>query len=293
MRKSLALQAALGPIFDVTLDCEDGAAVGAEQEHVQLVAELLADKDNRHGRVGVRVHPVDHPAFEMELATLAAGLAAPAYLMLPKVESVAQLERGAAAVRAAFVSAPPLQALIETHGGLREVEAIAAHPDIESISFGLMDFVSAHQGAIPRSAMTVDGQFSHPLVLRAKLAISAAALGHGKVPSHCVVTELKDKRRLQIAAERACRELGYLRMWSIHPDQIEPLVEAFAPSTAEVDEAIEILQAAQDADWAPIRHRDHLHDRASYRLFWSLLERAEATGQILPIEVHQRFFGSN
>jgi citrate lyase subunit beta / citryl-CoA lyase len=293
MRKSLALQASRGPVFDITLDCEDGASVGAEAAHVQLVAELLASNDNRHGRVGVRVHPVDHPSFEMELATLAAGLAAPAYLMLPKVDSAEQLARGAAAVRAAFVSPPPLHALIESHGGLREVESIAAHPDIESISFGLMDFVSAHQGAIPRSAMTVDGQFSHPLVLRAKLAISAAALGHGKVPSHCVVTELKDSRRLQIAAERASRELGYLRMWSIHPDQIEPIVDAFAPSTAEVDEAIEILAAAQAADWAPIRHRDHLHDRASYRFYWSLLERAEATGQALPAEVRARFFGSN
>ena len=30
MRKSLALQAELGPVFDVTLDCEDGAPVGGE-----------------------------------------------------------------------------------------------------------------------------------------------------------------------------------------------------------------------------------------------------------------------
>jgi citrate lyase subunit beta/citryl-CoA lyase len=295
MRKSLALQAARGPVFDVTLDCEDGAAVGAETAHAQLVAELLASSDNRHGRVGVRVHPVDHPAFEMELATLAAAVVRPAYLMLPKIESAEQLQRGALAVRAAWASgdAPPLQALIETHGGLREVESIAAHPDIESLSFGLMDFVSAHQGAIPRHAMSLDGQFSHPLVLRAKLAIAAAAHGHGKVPSHCVVTELKDGKRLQLAAQRAWRELGYTRMWSIHPDQIEPILEAFAPSTAEVDEAIDILSSAQAAQWAPIRFRDQLHDRASYRYFWTLLERAETLGQAIPAEARARFFGSN
>jgi len=292
MRKSLALQAARGPVFDVTLDCEDGAAVGAEQQHVQLVSELLASGDNRHGRVGVRVHPVDHPAFPMELAALAAAPVAPAYLMLPKIDSAAQLQRGAEAVRAVFAHPPPLQALIETHGGLRDVESIAAHPDLESLSFGLMDFVSAHHGAIPRQAMSLDGQFSHPLVVRAKLAISAAAHGHGKVPSHCVVTELKDSRRLQKAAERAWRELGYTRMWSIHPDQIEPILEAFAPSTAEVDEAIEILSNAQQAQWAPIRHRDQLHDRASYRFFWTLLERAEGLGQVLPAEVRQRFFST-
>ena len=33
MRKSLELQAELGPVFDVTLDGEDGAPVGGEVEH--------------------------------------------------------------------------------------------------------------------------------------------------------------------------------------------------------------------------------------------------------------------
>ena len=40
MRKSLALQAELGPVFDITLDCEDGAPIGAEAEHVRMCAEL-------------------------------------------------------------------------------------------------------------------------------------------------------------------------------------------------------------------------------------------------------------
>ena len=33
MRKSLALAAELGPVFDVTLDCEDGAPAGGGAEH--------------------------------------------------------------------------------------------------------------------------------------------------------------------------------------------------------------------------------------------------------------------
>ncbi|MDB5937611.1 MAG: aldolase, partial [Massilia sp.] len=33
MRKSVALQQELGPLFDITFDCEDGAAAGAEKEH--------------------------------------------------------------------------------------------------------------------------------------------------------------------------------------------------------------------------------------------------------------------
>jgi len=175
------------------------------------------------------------------------------------------------------------------------VQAIAAHPRIESLSFGLMDFVSAHRGAIPASAMGVKGQFEHPLVVRAKLEISAACHARAKVPSHCVVTEFKHSRALMDAATAACRQFGYARMWSIHPDQIRPIVDAFAPSAAEVDLAVDIIMAAHAADWAPIRHHDTLHDRASYRYFWQVLERAHrtsyASGPNLPAEVRVAFFG--
>ena len=83
-------------------------------------------------------------------------------------------------------------------------------------------------------------------------------------------------------------------MWSIHPAQIRPIVEAFAPTAAEVDEAVAIISAAQSADWAPIRHRDTLHDRASYRYFWQVLQRAERTsyqgGPQLPAELRRAWF---
>jgi citrate lyase subunit beta/citryl-CoA lyase len=296
MRKSLQLQAAMGPVFDVTLDNEDGAPLGGEVEHAHLVAELLASADNRFGRVGVRVLPLEHARFADVLAAVLAAPRAPAYLMLPKLRGSRELQQAVDLIDAAGGAAIPLHALIETHGALREVQALAAHPRIESLSFGLMDFVSAHRGAIPQSAMSATGQSEHPLVLRAKLEIAAACHAEGKVPSHCVVTELEDTRALQQAAEQAARQLAYTRMWSIHPAQIRPIVEAFAPSSAEIDLAIEILRAAQAAAWAPIRHRGTLHDRASYRWFWLLLERAHRTSTVdgpqLPAEVRSDWFAT-
>ena len=296
MRKSLELQADMGPVFDVTLDCEDGAPIGGELEHAHLVADMLTSKLNRHRRVGARVHPVTHAAFGQDAATLVnrAGEHL-AYLMVPKPHSAVDVGLACAEIdrlsQARGLQTPiPIHVLIETHGALREVDAIAAHPRVQSLSFGLMDFVSAHRGAIPASAMTAPGQFLHPLVLRAKLEISAACHAHGKTPSHCVVTEFKDDAALSEAAKRASRELGYLRMWSIHPDQIRVIVDAFAPSVAEVDMAIEIICAAQAAHWAPIKHRNTLHDRASYRYFWQVLERAQRTGGPLPVEVRMAFF---
>ena len=163
MRKALALQAEMGPVFDVTLDCEDGAAMGGELEHAHLVADLLASAQNRHRRAGARIHPVGHPAFGDDASTLIGRAGAHlAYLMLPKPNCAADVATACAEIdrltQAAGLQTPiPIHVLIETFGALREVDAIAAQPRVQSLSFGLMDFVSAHRGAIPASAMTATG----------------------------------------------------------------------------------------------------------------------------------------
>jgi citrate lyase subunit beta/citryl-CoA lyase len=277
MTKSLQLQAELGPVFDVTLDNEDGAPVGRELEHARLIAGLLGGPLNRYGRVGVRLLPVAHPAFKDVAAIVLGAARRPAYLMIPKPRGVSCIGQAARTIDSLGGADVPLHALVETHGALAEVQALAAHPRIESLSFGLMDFVSAHRGAIPRWAMSAEGQFDHPLVVRAKLDIAAACHAHGKVPAHGVVTEFRDSAALAEAARKAVDLLGCTRMWGIHPAQVRTIVAAFAPPAAELAQAVEILRAAAAADWAPIRHDDTLHDRASYRYFWQVLQRAEQT----------------
>ena len=98
MKKSLQLQAEMTEefgacVFDVTLDCEDGAPVGGEADHAAMVVEL-ALATAPAARVAVRVHPVDHPAFEADMA-LIAGRAGHrlCHIMIPKVESVDDVRR--------------------------------------------------------------------------------------------------------------------------------------------------------------------------------------------------------
>ncbi|MBK1679530.1 HpcH/HpaI aldolase/citrate lyase family protein [Rhodocyclus tenuis] len=296
MRKALALQQQFGPVFDVTCDCEDGAAAGAEAEHARMAGTLIASDENLHGRVGARIHDITHAHWQedIELLIAAAGHRL-AFLTLPKARGVADVSVQIDALRAAEVRhatgrSIPVHVLIETHGALREVWEIAALPGVESIDFGLMDFVSAHRGAIPASAMTSPGQFEHPLIVRAKSEIAAAALANGIVPAHNVTTELTDLALIRADAERARNAFGFLRMWSIHPNQIVPIVEAMRPDYSAVETASEILCAAQDADWGPVRHQGKLHDRASYRYWWELLERAQVAGMTLPALARQRFF---
>ncbi|MCK6412557.1 MAG: aldolase/citrate lyase family protein [Azonexus sp.] len=296
MQKALQLQNELGPIFDITCDCEDGAHAGAEREHAEMVATVINGEDNRFNRVGARIHDVTHPHWRQDLEILVgqAGDRLP-FITLPKPCSAEDVEIQLEALRDierkyGIDRRIPVHVLIETHGALREVWEIAALPGVESLDFGLMDFVSGHHGAIPGSAMKSPGQFEHPLIARAKCEITAAALANGIVPAHNVTTELQDIDTIRNDARRARQEFGYLRMWSIHPRQVLPIVEAMRPDFSEVETATEILITAQDKDWGPIQHAGKLHDRASYRYYWELLDRAQVTGMEIPANARERFF---
>ena len=287
MRKSMALQQTLGAVFDITFDCEDGAATGNEAGHSQLVADLLTSQENHFNRIGVRVHDLSHAAFEQDLSViLPAAAHRLAYVVLPKVDSASQVADAIKKINLYAEKAGrkhlPVHVLIESHEALANVMAIASIPQVECLSFGIMDFVSAHFGAIPASAMRSPGQFEHPLVVRAKLEIAAACHRYGKVPSHNVTTEIRDSSIIVNDAKRAKNDLGYTRMWSIHPDQIQTIVTTMTPQYDEVAEAADILMAAQQKQWAPIQFQGKLHDRASYRYYWTVLKRAESGAINLP-----------
>ncbi|WP_338844841.1 aldolase/citrate lyase family protein [Massilia sp. W12] len=290
MRKSLALQQELGPIFDLTFDCEDGAAAGDEAAHARLIGSLIASPENQFGRIGARVHDVHSRHFRDDVAHICelAGKRL-AYLVLPKAEGLDDVQAALDIIAQYAPPGLPLHVLIESHGALHDAWRIAALPQVECLSFGIMDFVSAHHGAVPAQAMRSPGQFSHPLVVRAKLEIAAACHAHGKIASHNVCTEFKDSAQVAHDAARAAQEFAYQRMWSIHPNQIKPIVKAFTPRNSEVTEACAILLDAQQAQWGPIQQNGRLHDRASYRYYWTILQRAKAAGMHVP-EAAQSLF---
>lgn len=291
IRKALALQSEIGPIFDVTMDCEDGAAAGKEHEHAEMVVDLLCSTTNQHRLAGVRIHDHSHPAWRADVDTVVRGAGDRcAHITIPKPTTAGQVAEMITHIQgvardAGVAREIPVHVLIETHGALREVHQIAALPWVRVLDFGLMDFVSGHHGAIPASAMRSPGQFEHALIARAKTEIVAAALAAGVVPAHNVTLDLKNPYQTWADARRAREQFGFLRMWSVHPAQIRPIVQAMQPDFSEVERACAILLAAQRASWGPITHQGELQDRATYRYHWQLVQRAHLSGQSLPAEV--------
>jgi citrate lyase subunit beta / citryl-CoA lyase len=290
MRNSMSLQSEFSifnAAFDITFDCEDGAACGQEAAQAKLIAELIDSEENQFNRIGARIHAPSSPHFAEDVKIIGTSRKV-AYLVIPKVDGVAEVKNAIKTISLqrdfSGLAPVPIHVLIETHGALAEVKEIAALQAVECLSFGIMDFVSAHYGAIPGNAMRSPGQFTHPLIMRAKTEIAAACHLHGKVASHNVTTEFKDSAIVANDAQRAVNECGYQRMWSIHPNQIKPIIKAFSPLNSELNEAIAILSAAKNADWGPIQLNGRLHDRASYRYYWLVLQRAKTIGLTLSKE---------
>lgn len=248
---------------------------------------MIVGDDNRFDRIGVRAHDVHDVAFEPDAHIICALAAARlASVAVPKVEDLSELERAIAVVncraQAAGCAHLPIHVLIETQGALIDTFTIAALPQVERLSFGIMDFVSSHCGLIPASAMRSPGRFTHPPVARAKLEIAAACCAYGKVPSHNVTTEIKDTAVAANDATRTGGEFGYTRTWSIDPDQIKPTLKSFALRMSEINKASNILADAQAPQWGPVQHNGKLRGRASYRYYWTILQRARANGVPLP-----------
>jgi citrate lyase subunit beta/citryl-CoA lyase len=294
--KALDLQAKMGRLFDITCDCEDGAEAGKEKQHAEMIVDVLSSAKNTLGMAGVRIHDYTHAHWRKDVDILVAGAGKSlAYVTLPKSTSAAQVAEMIAYIRSVAAKKRigreiPVHVLVETHGALNDAWDIAALEGVQVLDFGLMDFVSGHHGAIASSNMRSPGQFEHPLIVRAKAHIAACALAHGVVPSHNVSLDLRNAYNVFRDAWRARTEFGFLRMWSIHPSQIQPIVDAMKPDLREVADASAILLAAQRANWGPIQYQGELHDRATYRYFWELLQKAKVTGVSLPDEASETFF---
>jgi len=294
--KAMQLQEKLGPIFDITCDCEDGAETGKEVEHAQMIVRMVNSEANKYKMAGARIHDYSHPDWKQDIDILVPGAGENlTYITIPKSESYENaLEMiqyiQESAQKANIQREIPIHVLIETHGALKDVNKIATLPWLQVLDFGLMDFVSGYQGAIPASCMRSPGQFDHRLLARAKAEITQAALSNHIIPAHNVTLDLKNPYQTYDDAYRARNEFGFMRMWSIYPTQIQSIVDAMKPDFSELEDAQNILLLAQEKNWGPIQYAGELHDRATYRYYWELVQRAHFSNAKLQDKTVEKFF---
>ena len=163
--KAMELQNQKGGVFDITMDCEDGAPTGKEKEHAEMIVRIANSDLNKHKMAGARIHDYTNRFWKQDVDILAPGAGnILAYITIPKPTAANQVREMISyiqevAKKAGIKREIPIHVLIETHGALQEIRQIASLPWMQLLDFGLMDFVSAHHGAIHESNMKSPTQF--------------------------------------------------------------------------------------------------------------------------------------
>ncbi|MBP2369443.1 HpcH/HpaI aldolase/citrate lyase family protein [Pseudonocardia parietis] len=142
-----------------------------------------------------------------------------------------------------------LEVLIEEVEGLQEVDAIARSSDrLEALIFGAGDF-SASQGA--RVDTNFDPRADYPGDLwhyaRSRIVVAARAAGIEAVDAP--YPNYRDPDGYRTACERA-GAMGFAGKWAIHPSQVEPANDVFAPTPEEIAHARRTVAAYRDAEAA-------------------------------------------
>lgn len=238
------LNAGLHQPDGVILDLEDSVAPAVKDEARLLVRNALRAVDFGGAERMVRINQG-----ERGLADLDCIVPHNVHVVLiPKVEAPEQVRAIDARIDricAAAGDGPPaagrplLMPIIESAlGAIRAYDIARASPHIVALTIGLEDY-TADLG----TRRTPEGRES----FWARCQVVNAARAAGVQPIDTVFSDVADMEGLR-ASVREARSLGFEGKGCIHPRQIRPIHEAFAPSPEELEQARRIVAAYEQAE---------------------------------------------
>lgn len=231
----------------VCIDLEDAVAPADKETARASLFAFLADKPESRGEIGLRINPLSTGLGQSDLQALAASGLNPAFVMLPKVETVAELQQADAAlagIDTVFI------AQIETPKGLLDARALAtAIPRLQALMFGGFDYIVALRGRAGWDS------FFHP---RVQLATIAAEAGVGclDVP----FLDIKDEAGLVNETDHVI-DLGFTAKAAIHPAQVDPIQSRYLPTAGEYERAQRVIAALAASGGEAIQLDGKLVDR--------------------------------
>jgi citrate lyase subunit beta/citryl-CoA lyase len=242
------------PVDGLILDLED--AVAPDQKAAARENACAAARSGEYGQreVTIRVNASGTQWHDDDLA--AACAAGPDGIVVPKVDSAQEvLELVAAMERHGAPEHTRLWAMVETPRAVLGVGEIAgASPRLAALVIGTNDLVKE------LGARHVPGRA--PLLTALSLALLAARRA-GVAILDGVYNDVVDLDGF-VAECRQGRDMGFDGKTLIHPGQVGPCNDVFAPSEAEVQEARDIVSAWDEgAGRGVVTHRgrmvEHLH----------------------------------
>jgi citrate lyase subunit beta/citryl-CoA lyase len=218
------------------LDLEDAVAPDAKPAARDAAAAAAASGEYGRRTVTIRVNGIGTQWHDDDI--VAAAQAGPAGVVVPKVDSAAEVRSLVAALEKA--GAPDhtrLWAMVETPEAIFNVRELAAASDrLAVLVMGTNDLVKElYAEHVPGRA---------PLLTALSLSLLAARAA-GVMILDGVYNDVKDTEGFR-AECRQGRELGFDGKTLVHPGQVDDANEAFAPSEQAVEDARGILRAWED-----------------------------------------------
>jgi len=231
---------------EIVVDLEDAVATSAKDEARAIVAAALGEPQWRDARASVRVNAPRTPWCHLDVIAIASLPNAPGSLVVPKVESAADLqfvERLLDGIEAAATPGRPMrvQALIETAAGVERLAEIAAATErLDALILGYAD-LSASLGRAAGAKAELDSWRA------IQDAVLVAARAHNVSAIDGPYLGVAVDEGFTAAAERA-RDMGFDGKWAIHPAQVAALNELFTPSAEELEHARSIIETLEQAE---------------------------------------------
>jgi len=264
----------------ICLDLEDGVAASRKTAARQVITRALTELDFGRTERLVRINPVGSGLEADELEAILP--AHPDGIVIPKVESSDQVAWVADQLETAELTHGwPLKSLslladVETARGFLHLNEIAASPRLEAIIFGAED-LAADIGA-RRTPEAWE-------VFHARSALLLATAAYGLQAIDMVTIDFKDTDKL-IREARFGAQLGYSGKQVIHPNQVQPVQEAFTPDPAAVAHAQRVVDEFEanlkDGKGAYALDGDKMIDMPLVKAARSVLLRAASTSRDKP-----------
>ena len=276
MRKATTLN-----VDCVCLDLEDGVAANRKAEARGTLAAALRELDFGRAERLARINPLGSGLEADDLAAVLAGR--PDGIVLPKVEDAEPVLWASAEIEAVErhngwpVGGIHLIVLVETARGIVNLARIAgAGERLQALIFGAED-LAGDIGALRTPAAWE--------VFYARSAVVTHAAAFGLQAIDMVFIDFKDLPGLvQEAAQGA--QLGFAGKQVIHPDQVEPVQNAFTPDDPAIAYALRVVEASrqhQAEGFGAFALDGKMIDAPVVKAAERVLARARAAGKILQI----------
>eukprot|EP00440_Ansanella_granifera_P059767 gb/GFBE01064778.1/.p1 GENE.gb/GFBE01064778.1/~~gb/GFBE01064778.1/.p1 ORF type:complete len:471 (+),score=111.24 gb/GFBE01064778.1/:1-1413(+) len=261
------------------IDLEDSVLPADKPAAREAVSRWMTDTNWGNKTVCVRINALDSGIWQQDVAATMKSLK-PDLFVVPKVSSrqdldmlgdkIAECERQVGREVGGITLLPIVSEVPEAP--LRAHE-IAQHPRVEAVTWGAED-LSAELGAKKRR----DSAGAYLEVFQLCRSLTLLAAKGAKVQAiDTVFTDLKDLKGLRAEAEKSA-DTGFDGKLTIHPDQIDVVNAAFSPSSQELAEARELLEAAKGQVGA-FRFKGQMVDIPHFKQAQRMLDRAGAVGE--------------